>query len=268
MSTPPDRYTHGHDASVLRSHNSRTVENSAAHLVPHLRAGRSLLDIGCGPGTITSDLAKRVAPGEVIGIDPASEVIAAASAQLDDDVANCTFRTGDVYRLDFGDNTFDIVHAHQVLQHLTDPVAALREMRRVTKPGGVVSVRDADYGGMTWAPHRPLLDRWLELYHQLTHHNDAEADAGRYLLGWVQAAGFSEITPTSSTWTFAEPEARLWWGDLWANRIIESNFGAQAKEFGFADDAELAELAAAWREWAAQPDGFFVCPHAECIAIA
>ena len=79
---------------------------------------------------------------------------------------------------------------------------------------------------------------------------------------------FSEITPTSSTWTFAKPDARLWWGDLWANRIIESNFGAQAKEFGFADDAELAELAAAWREWGAQPDGFFVCPHAECIAIA
>ena len=62
-------YTHGHAESVLRSHRTRTAENSAAYLLPHLRAGLSLLDIGSGPGTITVDLAERVAPGPVTAVE-------------------------------------------------------------------------------------------------------------------------------------------------------------------------------------------------------
>jgi 2-polyprenyl-3-methyl-5-hydroxy-6-metoxy-1,4-benzoquinol methylase len=62
-------YTHGHHDSVLRSHRWRTVGNSAAYLIPYLRSGQQVLDIGCGPGTITTDLARRVAPGSVVGID-------------------------------------------------------------------------------------------------------------------------------------------------------------------------------------------------------
>ena len=64
---PRDRYTHGHHESVLRSYTWRTVANSAAYLVPHLDPGLSLLDVGCGPGTITVDLARRLAPGRVTG---------------------------------------------------------------------------------------------------------------------------------------------------------------------------------------------------------
>ena len=94
-----------------------------------------------------------------------------------------------MYALDFEDASFDVVHAHQVLQHLQDPVAALRELRRVLRPGGTLAVRDSDYAAFVWAPADPLLDRWNELYHPITARNGAEADAGRYLLGWVQAAG-------------------------------------------------------------------------------
>ena len=72
-------YTHGHHESVLRSHRWRTVENSAAYLIPHLRPGLSLLDVGCGPGTITADFAGRLAPGRVCGIDPSADVVAAAA---------------------------------------------------------------------------------------------------------------------------------------------------------------------------------------------
>ncbi len=86
-----------------------------------------------------------------------------------------------MYALDLPDASFDIVHAHQVLQHLTDPVAALREMRRVCKPDGVVAARDSDYAAMTWYPEIPALTRWLSLYHDVTRSNGAEADAGRRL---------------------------------------------------------------------------------------
>src|SRR4051812_18787293 len=249
----PDVYSHGHHASVLRSHTWRTAENSAAYLLPHLEPGQRLLDVGCGPGTITVDLARRVAPGEVVGIDRSDDVIAAASAL--DAPDNVRFETGDVYALDVADASFDVVHAHQVLQHLTDPVAALRELRRVLRPGGRLAVRDSDYGAFTWAPASPGISRWLALYHELTQRNRAEADAGRYLLGWVQSAGFADVVAGSSTWTFADPDARSWWCGVWADRVRRSAFADQAVDAGLADAGELERIAQGFLDWAANEDG-------------
>src|SRR5665648_337353 len=130
-----DVYTHGHHESVLRSHSWRTAANSAAHLLPHLREGQRLLDVGCGPGTITVDLAAHVAPGQVIGVDTSAEVLERARRHAAELGAPVSFQVGDVYALDFPDASFDVVHAHQVLEHLADPVAALREIRRVIRPG-------------------------------------------------------------------------------------------------------------------------------------
>jgi ubiquinone/menaquinone biosynthesis C-methylase UbiE len=262
-----DRYTHGHHDSVLRSHRWRTAQNSAAHLLPHLVAGQRVLDVGCGPGTITLDLGRLVAPGEVVGLDTSSEVIAAAeAARVSAEVENVSFSVGDVYALDHADASFDVVHAHQVLQHLTDPVAALVEMRRVLRPGGLVAVRDSDYSAFGWFPLDPRLDRWLELYHLVTAANRAQADAGRYLRSWVRAAGFVDDQVSSSTWTFADDADRAWWGDLWAERAVASAFADQAVEYGLSTPEELSGLASAWRDWAASEDGLMVLVHGEVTA--
>lgn len=262
-----DTYTHGHQESVLRSHRWRTAENSAGYLLEHLRPGQRLLDVGCGPGTITVELARRVAPGPTLGLDRSAEVVAGAAAALNEaEAAPVRFEVGDLYALDHPDDAFDVVHAHQVLQHLTDPVGALGELRRVLAPGGLLAVRDADYGAFTWSPADPRLDRWLKLYHQVTVTNDAEADAGRHLLGWVRAAGFTDTSVSTSTWTFADPESRQWWGSLWADRVETSSLARQAVDYGFSDAAELGELATAWRRWATDPGGFFMVPHTEVLA--
>ncbi|HSC04554.1 MAG TPA: methyltransferase domain-containing protein [Solirubrobacteraceae bacterium] len=148
-----DIYTHGHHESVLRSHRWRTAENSAGYLLPFLAPGMRLLDVGCGPGTITLDLAARIAPGPTVGVDRDAGVLAEAQRALDSrEISGVEFRTADAYALEFDDESFDVVHAHQLLQHLTDPVAAVVEMRRVVRPGGVLAVRDGDYGGFVWAP--------------------------------------------------------------------------------------------------------------------
>lgn len=262
-----DGYIHGHHESVLRSHRWRTAANSAAYLLPHLHPGMRLLDIGCGPGTITADLARHVAPAPVIGVDREPAVIAEAARLLGvDGPANVEFRTADAYALEFSKGSFDVVHAHQVLQHLTDPTAALSEMRRVLRDGGIVAVRDSDYGGFVWAPSDPLLDRWMELYHEVSDRNRTDADAGRNLLSWVKAAGFAEAAAGSSTWTFAETPDRLWWGELWAERVTQSSFAKQAIEYGLSTADELSSIAAGWRQWAAHDDGFFVVLHAEVLA--
>ncbi|MDR1294596.1 MAG: methyltransferase domain-containing protein [Bifidobacteriaceae bacterium] len=274
---PDDHYTHGHEAPVLRSHAWRTAANSAAYLLPHLAPGLSVLDVGSGPGTITRDLARLVAPGRVVGVDRDPGVVALAGAAAavsgddavastgDDAAPSVAFQVADAYELPFDDGEFDIVHAHQVLQHLSDPVAALGEMARVTRPGGLVAARDSDYGALTWYPPSRGLDLWRTIYTAVARANDAEPDAGRHLLAWAHAAGFFDVTPSSSTWCFATPADRAWWGELWAQRTTTTAYGRQAVALGLTDEAGLATIADAWANWAADEDGWITIVAGEIL---
>jgi SAM-dependent methyltransferase len=259
-------YTHGHHESVLRAHRVRTAENSAGYLLPLLRPAMSVLDVGCGPGTITVDLAARVAPGEVTAVELTDSALDLARAEVQErGRSNVAFVTSDVHALDLPDDTFDVVHAHQVLQHVADPVQALREMRRVCKPGGIVAARDADYTGFVWFPQSPALDRWMALYASAARANGGEPDAGRRLLSWAQQAGFEDIAATGSVWCFATPETREWWGEMWAERIVESALARQLVESEMATPTELGEISSAWREWATARDGWLSIPHGEIL---
>ncbi|WP_351222787.1 methyltransferase domain-containing protein [Streptomyces sp. NPDC002133] len=262
-------YTHGHHESVLRSHRWRTAANSAAHLVPELRPGMTLLDVGCGPGTITADLAALVAPGQVTAVDAAAAVLDdARGAVRERGLDNVRFAVADVHALEFPDDSFDVVHAHQVLQHVGDPVGALREMRRVCRPGGMVAVRDSDYGAFAWYPEAPALDGWLELYHRVARAGGGEPDAGRRLYSWARRAGFTDITATTTAWCFATPEERAWWSELWADRTTASVYAKLAVDGGHASAAELAAIADAWRAWGAEADAWFMVPHGELLCRA
>ncbi len=264
MSRAGNVYTHGHHESVLRSHRWRTAENSAGYLLPHLDPGMHLLDVGCGPGTITVDLAARVA--RVTAVELTAEALELAKAEARSRGRdNIDFAVADVHALDLPDATFDVVHAHQVLQHLADPVRALREMRRVCRPGGIVAARDSDYAAFAWYPRLPELDEWLALYRAAARANDAEPDAGRYLLSWARAAGFTDVTATASTWCFATPADREWWGGMWADRIRHSALARQLVDSGAATTDDLARISAAWQTWAQAPDGWFAILHGEIL---
>ena len=260
----PEVYTHGHHESVLRSHKWRTAENSAAYLLPHLAQDAQVLDVGCGPGTITADLADRVPRGHVTGIDFAQEIIEQAK-QTVGGRTNLDFAPGDVYALDYPDGSFDVVHAHQVLQHLSDPVRALREMRRVTRPGGLIAARDVDYGGMSWYPDSPVLDEWQQLYLAVARGNGGDPRAGRRLHVMAREAGCTDVTCSSSNWTYATEAERAWWGGLWADRTVKSSYAANATEGGYATAEDLARIAEGWRAWAGDQDGWWLCPHGEIL---
>ncbi|MFF8919235.1 methyltransferase domain-containing protein [Streptomyces sp. NPDC015032] len=262
-------YTHGHHESVLRSHRWRTAANSAAYLIDELRPGMTVLDVGCGPGTITADLAALVAPGRVTAVDTTREILAlAAEVTVERGLDNVGFAIADVHALDFPDDSFDVVHAHQVLQHVGDPVQALREMRRVCRPGGIVAARDSDYAAMTWYPEVPGMNAWQELYGRVARANGGEPDAGRRLLSWARRAGFTDITPTAANWCFATPESRAWWSGLWADRTVASVYAERAVGGGHTDTEELAAIAAAWREWGGRDDAWFMVPHGEVLCRA
>jgi SAM-dependent methyltransferase len=250
-------YTHGHHETVLRSHRWRTAENSCGYLLPHLRGDERLLDVGCGPATITADLATRV--GSVLGVEATERAVALArEAGVD-----CVL--GDVHALDLPDDSFDVVHAHQVLQHVTDPVQALREMARVCKPGGIVAVRDSDYLGFTWFPSCRGLDRWMELYQAAATANGGEPQAGRRLLSWALEAGLTDVTPSSSTWCFATPADRAWWGGMWAERIQQSALATQLLTSGLATQADLDLVTAGWEMFVERDEAWLSLLHGELI---
>lgn len=262
-------YTHGHHEAVLRSHTWRTAANSAAYLLGELEPAVRVLDIGCGPGTITADLAELVPEGHVTGLDSAPGVLEQAGATAAErGLGNVTFGVGDVHALEYPDGAFGVVHAHQVLQHVGDPVRALREMRRVCAPGGIVAARDADYGGMFWYPASEGLADWLELYRRVARANGGEPDAGRRLHAWARESGLRQVTASSSTWCFATREERAWWSESWADRTLSSSFAASAVEGGHATREQLRAAAEAWRAWGAREDGWFAVPHGEILCRA
>jgi ubiquinone/menaquinone biosynthesis C-methylase UbiE len=256
-----DHYAHGNTESVLAAHRGRTAANSAAYLLGRLKPGLRLLDVGCGEGTITRGLAQAVSPGLATGIDAAPEVIAGAVAA--GGPPNLRFQVGDAYALDFPTASFDVVHAHQVLHHLSDPVAALTEMARVTRPGGLIALREADFGGAFWFPESESWQAWRDVLRQVLRRGGSEPDAARRLLAWTQAAGLTKIECSGSVWTYPGMDSAAAWAGSWAERLTGSHTADLAIEAGLADSAGLARTAQGLRAWAATPGAWFAMPHGE-----
>lgn len=202
-----------------------------------------------------------------MAIDSAADILEEARGTCAEaGVHNVEFRQADAESLPFDDGIFDIVHAHQVLQHVPRPVRVLEEMGRVCRPGGTVAARDGDYHGQVWWPAEPMIDRWLELYSEVARRNGGEPDAGRRLAAWAREAGYSTVIATSSAWCANTPELCEWWADLWAERTTSSMLGARAIELGLSDPDELARIAEGWRRWALSPDAWLAFLHGEILA--
>ncbi len=267
LSPTNETYQHGHHASVVANHAKRTADTSAAFFLPFLKSGMRLLDVGCGPGSITTGLARRVEPAATIGIDPSPSVIETARSLAEaKGPRHLTFEVGTIYEPRFAPETFEAVFAHQVLQHLGRPVDALRQIRTLLTPGGMVGVRDVDWGSTTFYPENQGMRRFFTLYYELARRNGGEPNAGRYLRRWFREAGFAEARVTTSTVSYTDEAATREWGDTFAERTLHSNLADKALEFGIATRSELKEIAAAWRAWGRDPDAFYCFSHTEVLA--
>lgn len=188
--TSPETYTPGHSQNATDFMAARSLGSHGGFFTEHLESGLSVLDCGCGPGSITLGIAERVAPGQVVGVDSGFTQVELATAR-GTGVPNASFRVADCYRLPFDDNAFDRVFSHALLEHLAEPARAVREMWRVLKPGGVVGVCSPDWGGFILSPPSPALAEAVAAYTALQSRNGGDVGVGRKLGVLLGSAGFA-----------------------------------------------------------------------------
>lgn len=226
------------DAAVTSLYGDRTVSRSCAYLLPYITKSANILDVGCGPGTITSDLAKLASEGTTIGIDNSAGIIAQAQSSVSP-LPNLTFAVGDALKLSYPDNTFDIVHAHQLLVHISDPVSVLKEFHRVLKPGGLIAVRDSSPATvLSLKPDLPSIrDYWARAV-AVMGKMGSQPEAGLKLEGWAKEAGLGKVKASKSPM----------WNPSHLVRVT-GEAAEQAVTYGMATKDEVDAWRKGWEEW-------------------
>ena len=260
---------YGYDAAdVQRSYTNRDAVQVADFLVPRLSEGMSVLDCGCGPGPLTLGFAEIVAPGWVVGIDIEPSMIDQANAlAADSDMENLEFQVADIYDLPFEDGEFDVVFSSAVTEHLSDPIRALREILRVTKPGGIGAVIRTDWSFPFIVPECPELSRFFELFEGGFNRIGGSLNRGRFLRSHMREAGFDVVefeTNMSQLLGQSAASASAETYIAWTENIP---LFQESIELGITTDAELRSMVDGIREWAEHPDAYLSLARAHAVGV-
>jgi SAM-dependent methyltransferase len=227
-----------------------------------------LLDCGCGPGSITADLAAIVAPGEVVGIDldPAQLDLARQHVEMKG-ISNARFEQGDVRQLPFENASFDAVFVHGVIEYLPDPVQAFSEIGRVLKDSGVLGARHSDWGAFLFAPASPIASRFFALFQQYMRYCGGDPEFGRHQVATLRAAGFTRIRPSASCdcWT-TDADSTRFVANFLATYSLSAEFAGPLVKLNLASEAELQAISDELRRWGENPDAFAAEPWGEAVA--
>lgn len=261
-----NRRAHGVTPGLSQDYVTRTADRQAAFVLPYLRPDMNLLDIGCGPGSITLGLARAVAPGHVTGIDHDREHIRAARAlAVERGITNVTFQIGDALSLSFEEDTFEAAFENNVLTHLAqDAPRAAREAYRVLKPQGFFAVRDVDADSVVWGNMSESIKQLDKLF--ITWHKSRGSDItiGKQLPSILRSAGFTDTIKSVSADTKGNPKEIRSHADITIS-LLEGPFGRDIVAKGWASESEVEHLKESIRAWGKHPDAFFANIHVEVI---
>lgn len=259
-------YGNGYQKSISETHSWRTAENSCAYMLSFIKSTDVILDVGCGPGSISCDLAKHVPNGKVVGIEPTEQLIKEANNhKYSNGVKNAEFKIASAYSLPFEDNSFDIVHCHQVLIHLEDPETAFKEMVRVLKPTGYVCSREADLRATSVYPPK-YEDTIVEYFLLKTKNSSTSDNRGRSLRDLALSAGIKlrHIHSTVSTWCISNDDDRKWFSEMFIKRMKEAK-EVLVKEDEEANTRKREEIIDSWNEFIDDVRGWLLFVHGEVI---
>jgi len=266
MNGNEEKYVLGYGDGAMDWMKSRTVEVHGAFLLPYLKPGQSLLDCGCGPGSLTVGFAQLLAPGRVIGIDRETEQLTAAIAWAEENnLDNLRFDAGDVYALPFDDASFDIVFCSAVLGSVSKPERVVQEMVRVLKQGGIIAMKEFDHGGDIVYPRTPILTRSIELYQRARAEHGHEPCGGRRLREWLTRndctiehthAFFDQRTIDTGLYEYIDRN----------NRLVDEILAPRYIELGWASREELDAQAREWVRFARDPAALYAAAWIEAVA--
>ncbi len=258
------KYTFGYDRRVVDYLRFR-AKRCADFIIPHLRPGMRLLDCGCGPGAITMELAKAVAPGEVIGIDlEVSQIDIARRHPEELGMTNLKFEVANLLKLPYQEESFDAVFAHAVLVHLASPAAALEEIYRVLRSGGLIAVRDPIMDKAIFSPEDPLFIESFELIQRAIKHYGGDGSIGRRLGPLLREAGFERIQPSVS---WEQPLSLDEWPQFYSGwaQVSSGTVGKIIIEQGWADKERLNQIIFAWKKFGEDKTGFVASGWGEAV---
>lgn len=265
-SSTPD-YSLGFSEELLEALRRNTAETSASYLLPYLRPGLRVLDLGCGPGTISVGLARAVAPGQLHGVDiEESQVELSRSVAEANGVENATFHVADAADLPFADDSFDVAHCHNVLMHVPDTRAALAEVRRVLKPGGVIGCSELICRSSFTYPEYGVLQHGWRIFEDVLRTDDGHPNIGRSLKEQLLASGFSAVRASASLNVHDSPSDVDFIYRLVTTWFLSSAITEAAIEYGVATAEQCAQIRAAYEMWKDDPAAVCALAFGEAIA--
>ena len=266
MSATPD-YTMGFSEELIASLKRFNAETSAFHLIPYLRPGLRVLDFGCGPGIISVGLAKYIDPGELCGVDmEESQIDLARDLARASGRPNAIFHVGDVTDLPFEDGFFDVAHGHNILMHIPDTTAALAEVKRVLKPGGILGCREMIGSASFVYPDMNIIPRSWDMLADLLSADDGHPDMGRDMKDHILQAGFDNIRMSASFNTYSSPEEVEFIYNLGKDWLLSSEITLAAIKYGAWTEELSRRLRIAYEKWKVHPAAFVGVAYGEAIA--
>jgi ubiquinone/menaquinone biosynthesis C-methylase UbiE len=265
MAQTPGRYAQEGNRAFESLLAARSASADAAFLLPHLRRGMQLVDVGCGPGSITLDLAHAVAPGDVVGIDSQPQAVKQANAAAAaGGVPNARFDVAHAYALPFPAESFDCAFANGLLMHLSEPRRALAEMHRVLRPGGIVGIRDPDFGGFLFAPATALLARWFTVRLEVRRHYGCDPFLSRQYRRLLLEAGFDGAQASASVNAAGTSDATSLYATFLKAQL--RGYATTVLAERWMDEATLEAVVTELDSWAKQADAFVAATW--CAALA
>lgn len=236
---------------------SRQARTFLPFLLPHLRPGLEILEVGCGVGALLLDVAATTGAARVVGVDPDEGQLAVGRANARMGGLPAEFVEGTAYSLPFPDASFDVVYANAVLLYLRRPVDALREMRRVLRPDGVVAVSDDDISTMVFSPDVPGLELGPRLFEKVVAHEGGNTRYSRHLRSLLREAGFTRteghaLTPE----VYGDAQGARWMADVAIGMFRAPSMSETILEQGWATKEELDATIRAIDTWGDHPDAF------------
>lgn len=263
-----DSYLLGYGSQVVNMLSKRSFVKEGAFLLPFLKPGMCILDVGCGPGTISISLAECFPYINVVGIDIEEQQIAQACDSVKRlGIENIEFYVADVYALPFEPETFDLIYAHTLFMHLASPERALQNFFHSVKPNGIIGIRDgiSSFDNFT---NLDLPDRFSslsDLFRRAIEQGPAMVDVGIKLKGLLRSSGFENIKISSFNKIYDHPE-EIEILKSWYQSMFSTTLGQSILKYGLLSSKELDTLIEGLSAWPEDPAALSILCWIEYIA--